>query len=141
MLTYSEKKFPKKINSLDAIFDFVEDFIADNQHLRMDSNAINFAVEEIFTNLVKYNTESKRDILIELEIIDSDLVTSLTDFNVSKFDITEVDEVDTTLGVEERKVGGLGLHLVNKFVDKLEYEYKNSNSKITLLKHLEKANV
>ena len=53
------------------------------------------------------------------------------------FDITETAEVDTKQSLEERRVGGLGIHLVNEMMDKIEYEYKDRQSKIILIKHLE----
>ncbi len=38
--------------------------------------------------------------------------------------------------IEERKVGGLGLHLVKSIVDKITYEYKDRHMQVTIMKEL-----
>jgi anti-sigma regulatory factor (Ser/Thr protein kinase) len=35
----------------------------------------------------------------------------------------------------------VGIHLVKKFIDEIDYEYQDGTSKITLIKYLEKRNV
>ena len=66
---------------------------------------------------------------------------SLTDFDTEPFDITQTNEVDVNKRIEERKPGGLGLHLTKRMVDKIDYDYKDRKSKITLIKNLEKKDV
>jgi sigma-B regulation protein RsbU (phosphoserine phosphatase) len=62
------------------------------------------------------------------------------DFEVSDsgkpFDPTAVPEVDITLGAEERKIGGLGIHLARKIMDVISYERKNNKNILTLTKKL-----
>jgi len=134
-----ERKFARKINSLDSIFDFIKSFINENSIKGSLIFTINFIIEELFTNMVKYSTESSEDILIRLDIDNDSLSTILIDTDVNSYDITETEEVDTTLSLEDRKVGGLGVHLVKTMADDIKYEY-NSNkrqSTITVIKHLE----
>lgn len=132
-----QKKFKKEIASLTEVFRFIEAFMT--QHAIDESAAfsINFAIEEIFTNMVKYGTVSSHDILISLKKKNDDLLISLTDFDVLKFDVTKAAAVDVNQTLKERKIGGLGLHLTKRMVDEIRYEYKDKNSKITLIKHLE----
>ena len=133
-----EQKFKREIRSLEKIFDFISGFSTANRIGDSDVFVIKFVVEEIFTNMVKYNSRSNKDILVSLRRHSNTLSISLIDFDVDPFDLTKTEEVDIHQSLRERKVGGLGLHLVKKMVDKVDYEYKNRESKVTLTKTLEK---
>lgn len=132
-----DRKFKKRLSSLDAVFNFIDEFFEINQIDKAIIYSMHLAAEELFTNLVKYNFMSHHDILVHLQKNGRSLVMRLTDFEVESFDITKSPEVDVNQHLAERKVGGLGLHLVKQMVDKVDYEYKNKNSTITLIKYLE----
>ncbi len=51
------------------------------------------------------------------------------------FDPTAAPEADTTLGVEERAIGGLGIHLVRNIMDIISYENKNGMNILTMIKN------
>ncbi|MCH7676523.1 ATP-binding protein [candidate division KSB1 bacterium] len=133
-----DKKFKRDLNSLDGIFKFINEFSAKTGVDESVVFTINLVVEELFTNMVKYTSENTNEILLELKKNEDDLIIHLTDFDVDPFDITKTAEVDTKQSLEERRVGGLGIHLVKQMIDKIEYEYKDRQSKIILIKHLEK---
>lgn len=132
-----EKKFKKEISSLDGIFDFIGEFVTANEIDNSIALKVNLAVEELFTNMVKYNVESMNDISISLNKHDNKLILVLTDFDVEPFDITQTEDIDTTQSLEARRIGGLGILLLKRMVDGLNYEYENRQSKITLIKELE----
>jgi anti-sigma regulatory factor (Ser/Thr protein kinase) len=75
---------------------------------------------------------------IEIELVhrDSLLLASLTDQDVEPFDPTAAPDADTTLPLDARKPGGLGLHLVRRVVDRVDYTYENRCSRTTLVKRL-----
>ncbi len=125
------------MESLDEVFDFINGFVAANGIDGASAFSINLAVEEIFTNMVKYNSASAHDIAVTLAKDKNDLTVVLTDFDVEPFDVTQIAEVDVTQSLEARPVGGLGIHLVKKMVDQVDYQYANRQSTITLIKHLE----
>ena len=133
-----DKKFKRDLNSLDGIFKFINEFSAKTGVDESVVFTINLVVEELFTNMVKYTYENSNEILLQLKKNADDLIIHLTDFDVDPFDITKTAEVDTKQSLEERRVGGLGIHLVKQMIDKIEYEYKDRQSKIILIKHLEK---
>jgi len=131
-----EKKLKKDLSSLNELFDFIQHY-ADNKQMDSDIRfALNLAAEEIFTNLVKYNTQSRNDIRITLQKKGDQIILALTDFNVEKFDINQIKQYDIHQPLSERPVGKLGLPIVKKLMDKVEYEYKNHNSIITLVKYV-----
>jgi anti-sigma regulatory factor (Ser/Thr protein kinase) len=133
-----EKKFRRDINALGEVFEFVEHYSSTHAIEAAHLFSIQFIIEELFTNMVKYNASDKQsDITIGLHKQDRQITIVLTDYGVDKFDMTRAEDVDTTQSLQERKVGGLGIHLVKKMVDKIHYDYSDRQSTITLTKKLE----
>lgn len=133
----AQRAFPRTAACLPEIFDFMDEFFAaagvGDQH-RMP---VQFAVEELFTNLVKYSEGGTQDIRIALKRETGRLIVSLTDFDVPRFDIRAVADVDVTRDIADRKPGGLGIHLLKRMVDDVGYDYADGNSTTTFFKRLE----
>ena len=137
----TEKRFKRTVDALDGIFAFISEFGSENGVSDALLFKLNLAIEELFVNMVRHNTGSSSDILIGLERAGDSLIVSLTDSDVEPFDIRQADEYDTSQPLSGRPVGRLGIHLVKRIMDEIDYEYTNRQSKITLIKHLRKANV
>lgn len=126
-----KKRYGRSFDKIQEIVADTEKFFAEHrihESLRMK---VDLSVEELFVNMVSYNTETDQDILIEMRCIDGGIEVSLTDFDVERFDPTMAAEVDIDAPLSERTPGGLGLYLVLKMADSIHYEYKNRKSKIT----------
>ena len=136
-----KRSFKKSIDALDDVFEFTSRFVDSHDLDETTAFAANLAIEELFTNIVKYSGGGGETISILLNITGKNLVIRLTDFDVEKFDLTKVKHVDVGKTLDERAVGGIGLHLVRNVVDKITYEYKDRVACITLTKHLEEPNV
>jgi anti-sigma regulatory factor (Ser/Thr protein kinase) len=133
-----EKKFTRNIDTLANIFEFTGAFF-DQYNLETGVRyAVDLAIEELFTNMVKYSRESSQKVSISLKIEGNQLVIRLVDEDVEPFDISALPEVDTQKPLEDRPIGGLGLYLTQKIMDDIryEYEYRDRRSKITLTKNL-----
>ncbi len=135
-----KRSFEKNIDSLNDVFDFTSKFVDSHNIDDKTAFAVSLAIEELFTNIVKYSGGDEK-ISILLNIKDKNLIIQLTDFDVEKFDLTKAKHLDVTKALEERAVGGIGLHLVRNMVDRITYEYKDRVACITLTKHLEESNV
>ena len=130
-----QQYFKRSNDSLDGIFRFIEDFL-DARSLDRELRApVSFIVEELFTNLVKYNAGS-HDIALSLGHTPEQLTVRLLDFDVESFDVTRPPTVDIDKPLQEREVGGLGLHLVQQMADTLQYDYAGRCSTITFTKAL-----
>jgi anti-sigma regulatory factor (Ser/Thr protein kinase) len=119
-------------------FDQIQDIVRDTEHFFADNNIdeslrmkVDLSIEELFVNMVNYNTETDQDILIEMRSIDQGIEVSLTDFDVERFDPTLAQDVDIDAPLAERSPGGLGLYLVLKMADSIHYQYHGRKSKIT----------
>ncbi len=136
-----DKRFKRSFESLEHVFEFIEGFFAAQNIDRTPLFAVHFTVEELFTNMVKYHEGNPNEILISLERADNEVVVRITDFDVEPFDVTIPASVDISSSVQDRTAGGLGIHLVQKMVDTIDYEYANRCSTVTFTKNLEKADV
>ena len=128
-----QQKFKRDFDELKNIVTMTEsvfDELDMNPALR---NVVDLATEELFVNMVTYNTESNEDILIEMVPHALGLEVRLTDYDVERFDPTSVATVNIDAPLDERTPGGLGLYLVMKMVDSIHYEYRNRQSKITFI--------
>jgi len=124
------------MDGLSDVFIFLDEHL---EHRDLDPEAcftVRMAVEEIFTNMVKYNAESSADISIDLTITGEAVSVSLVDQDSRPFDLTARDDVDTTAELSERTPGGLGIHLVKKLMDEISYDYRDGVTRIRLVKYL-----
>ena len=136
-----QASFKREVDSLEKIFGFVRTFFRTEGIDREYLFPVDLVVEEIFTNLVKYNRGTSADIDIRLDKSDDELKIALVDHDVDRFDITEAAEPATDQPVETREVGGLGLHLVRKLMDEVGYDYEDRRSTITLVKRINRDHV
>jgi anti-sigma regulatory factor (Ser/Thr protein kinase) len=131
-----EKKFRKDFSSLESIDAFVRAYAADHAFDDGTIFVINFVIEEIFTNMVKYQPSTVNDVSIELSGDPHTLKIRMVDSGVEYFDPTDAPPVDTSKPLAERRPGGLGVHLVKQYVDEFSYQYVGNDSIITLIKKL-----
>ena len=127
------KKFNRNFDELREIVALTEQFFAEQDIDPALRYVVDLAVEELFVNMVTYNIESNRDILIEMSPHEHGVEVSLTDYDVNRFDPRDVRPVDVDAPLEDRTPGGLGLYLILKMVDSIHYEYRNRQSKITFI--------
>jgi len=128
-----EQKFKRSFDELRNIVTMTEAVFRQEGLQSELRNVVDLATEELFVNMVTYNTESDEDILIQMVPHEHGIEVSLTDYNVARFDPTSAGTVDVDAPLEERTPGGLGLYLVMKMVDSIHYEYRNRQSRITFV--------
>lgn len=134
--TAMEQAFERSFDALEGIFAFTGEFFAREKIAPNEHHAVDLAVEELFTNMVKYNAGSSARIVLRMERRDGELMIVLTDPDADPFDPTAVGPPPVDRPVEEREPGRLGLFLVRKLMDRIEYEYDGRRSRITLTKTL-----
>lgn len=116
--------FPRSFDALPSLVAFTGDFFTRHGVDRSLLYPVDFALEELFTNVVKYGGGAPQvDIAIATRQGAVEVV--LTDYDVERFDVTEAPDAKVDARIEERRPGGLGLHLVRRMVDHVEYEYSD----------------
>ncbi len=98
---------------------------------------INLALEEAVTNVINYAYPKGTYGSIELDasLEGNELKFILSDSG-KEFDPTLRPEADINAGVEDRPIGGLGIHLVRQIMDSVSYERKEGMNILTMTKNI-----
>lgn len=127
------QSFQRDFKELDKIVRMTEKFFLQAGISPDLRHVVDLAIEELFVNMVAYNTETEQPIEIEMQAYDGGVEVSLTDNDVERFDPTQPRHVDVDAPLEDRNPGGLGVFLVLKMVDAINYQYRNRQSRITFM--------
>ena len=97
---------------------------------------IDVAIDEIFGNIARYAyAEGKGSVTVQFDVKDGFAEISFIDDGVP-FNPLEIDEPDISLAAEDRDIGGLGIFLVKKTMDSVEYERKDNQNILRLTKRI-----
>ena len=99
--------------------------------------AIHLVVEELVTNVVKYAYPDGTNDYLDVELMrdESGLTLRFRDAGVP-FNPLKRESPDTSLPVEQREIGGLGIFLVIQKVDDISYDYTDGENVLTVFWHL-----
>jgi len=120
---------------LSKVRDFVGNY-ARNFGFRDDEiEDIRLAVDEAFTNVVKhaYQNDSSKKVKIKLGANGNEFWISITDFGKS-YDPSTYREPDLQESIKEKKRGGVGVYLIKKLMDKVEYRTSGPSNEILMKK-------
>ena len=120
----------KGLEDLPLITEQLCQFFNEHQNL---INPINLLIEELYSNSIYYGKVEKLKVTITLEL-DSELLSITYKDNGMPYDpLVESENPNIELGVEERQIGGLGIHFVKNLTDTQHYK-RDENCNILSLK-------
>jgi len=120
----------KGLEDLPSITEQLFQFFNEHQNL---INPINLLIEELYSNSIYYGKVEKLKVTITLEL-DSELLSITYKDNGMPYDpLVESENPNIELGVEERQIGGLGIHFVKNLTDTQHYK-RDENCNILSLK-------
>jgi anti-sigma regulatory factor (Ser/Thr protein kinase) len=96
--------------------------------------AFQVAFDELLTNVIDYaEGGSEEAIAVDLRR-DADSWLATIRYRASAYDPTARAAPDTTLSVEDRAIGGLGVHLVRTLMDEFSHRYDHGHNVLSLRK-------
>ena len=100
-------------------------------------SSMNLALEEILTNIIFYGYQDtqEHDISLRLTLEGKDFMAEVED-DGRPFNPLDVQGPDITLPLEDRPIGGLGIHLTKKIMDGIDYKQRDGRNLLRLRKTL-----
>ncbi len=97
--------------------------------------AVQLAADEAASNIIEhaYDGPSNQTFQMKCEFTSGRLIITFQDQGKS-FDISKVDKPDIRADLSERKIGGLGIFLMHKLMDEVNYKVTSSGNVLTLVK-------
>ncbi|MCQ2552252.1 MAG: ATP-binding protein [Clostridia bacterium] len=130
---------PSTIENNTPIIDTITEYLESIDCPMKATMQISVALDEIATNVASYAYEGldlpddKKTTTVELERLDNGVAITFID-NGHQYNPLEHEDPDITLGAEERGIGGLGILMVKKSMDKVEYSYVEGQNRFTMTK-------
>lgn len=98
---------------------------------------IHVVIDELLMNIISYAypDDDRHDICIKVELSTDRLKVSMVDDGIP-FNPLGIETPDTGLALEEREIGGLGIHLIRKMMDRVSYQRRIDKNVISVVKFL-----
>ena len=120
---------PAVMESYNKLMSFLEETLEEMGCPLKEMMIINVAADEIIANIISYAYEgSSGDLSIEIEELQNPRGVSIcfSDRGIP-FDPLKKPDPEIHLSAEEREIGGLGIFMVKKTMDGVEYNYSEGN--------------
>lgn len=123
------------VDNLQEVLSFIDGHLEEMGASMKAQMQIDMAVEEIFVNIAHYAYGPDTGMATILVERSEGNKVSITFIDCgTPYNPLEKQDPDVTLSVEERSVGGLGIFMVKKFMDDMQYEYMDGQNILTITK-------
>ncbi len=131
-------RLPARLEKLEELIDFTISCLKSAGIEKETTSEIHLAVDEACTNTIKYAYTDGVAGDIELSCaIDRGVATITIQDWGHPFNPLELPPPDLNLDIDERPIGGLGIYLMKKFTDRLEYRREDDSNILTIIKNLD----
>jgi anti-sigma regulatory factor (Ser/Thr protein kinase) len=129
-------RVPNRIEELPAVSETVEALGQEEDWAPDVSYAIVLALEEVATNVVRHGGGEEGTSEIEIEVISTDEEVRVEVRDSGKpFDpFHDAPEPDIDAALEDRTIGGLGVHFVRVLMDEASYRREDGRNHVTMVK-------
>lgn len=123
------------LDEIGRISQLIDEFCTSNKFRPETAFAITLSLEEVLTNIIKYGYEDDKEHLIHLRLNfrENEVCIEVED-DGKPFNPLEVEPPDVNRPLDERPIGGLGIHLVKHHVDSLKYTRKEEKNLLMMKK-------
>ena len=138
-MSVKELTLEAKVANLQQVLDFVDENLKSMRCPMKILMQIDVAVEEIFVNVASYAyTPNTGSVTIRMDLQEKPraVVITFIDSGIPYNPLAKEDP-DVSLSAEERSIGGLGIFMVKKTMDKMEYEYTDKQNILKMYKVIE----
>ncbi len=126
------------IENIPAVTSFVEEQLEQVGCPMKAMMQINIAIDELFGNIAQYAyTPKTGKATVRVEVTENPMAVVITFIdNGVPYDPLAKADPDITKSADEREIGGLGIFMVKKSMDEINYEYKNGQNILKIKKNI-----
>ena len=125
---------PACLERLDELLEFAGGAMQNAGLNVKNQNNIKIAIEEIFVNIVSYAyPDGEGDVTIRILVDSGTFAAEFRDSGTPYNPLAKADP-DTALSADEREIGGLGIFMVKKMMNEMNYEYRDGQNILTIKK-------
>ena len=122
-----------KVDNWSTVYNFLIKNMIDKKIKKEYQSKVLLASEEIFINIASYAYEKGKDGKAWIITEKTDTTYDIVFVDSGKhYNPLEKKEPDVDASLEDRQAGGLGIYLVKKIMDKVEYKYENLKNIFTI---------
>jgi anti-sigma regulatory factor (Ser/Thr protein kinase) len=122
---------------LSRVAESIDEFCANQAIPVACAFQLNVALEELLTNTISYgyDGDGRHEIAIDIARAGEMIVIELSD-DAREYDPLKAPPPDLDSAIEDRRIGGLGVHLVKTMMDDVSYAYRDGRNHVTLRKKI-----
>ena len=122
--------------NLDHLIEFINALLEEKNCPMYKVMELDIAVEELFVNIAHYAYKPNRgDTTIQIDFEEEYVIITFMDGGIP-YNPWEREDPDTTLSLEDRKIGGLGVFMVKNSMDEVGYRHENGKNVVTIKKNI-----
>ena len=101
--------------------------------------SMNLALDEVVTNIIRYAHEDdgRQHLIVVRLALDQDMLTAQVEDDGRAFNPLEAPPPDMGATIEDRPIGGLGIHLMRSVMNSVEYQREDGRNVLIMKKKLE----
>ncbi|MBI2427262.1 MAG: ATP-binding protein [Ignavibacteriales bacterium] len=128
---------PSRTDDLHKVRTFISDLARAHGFVDDDINKITIAVDEACTNIIKHGYNYSPHHEIEVEVVrNGQQFEILISDNGKQFDPGSVETPDMKEYLSHFRRGGLGLYLMKRIMDKVEFDFNRDRNTLRMIKSL-----
>ena len=124
------------IANIEVVTDFINEKLDEMDCPMKAQLQIDVAIDELFGNIAHYAYEPEIGMAtVCIEKLDDPFGVAITFIDGGKpYNPLQKDDPDVTLSASDREIGGLGIYMVKKTMDAMEYEYRDQKNILKITK-------
>ena len=126
-------EFENRLESLEEALDALEAHVEEVGGSPKLSFTARLDLEELSTNIIKYGYDDSETHIVHADFAMGQPPSMVLEDDGHPFDpTTDAPEPDTSLNVEDRPIGGLGLHMVRSMTASFTYRRAGTLNRVTV---------
>lgn len=133
----TELTLTAKTENLDKVLEFVNEQLEEQGCSMRAQLELDIAIEELFVNISNYAYRPEEGAVTIRVEFKEDMVSVIFIDGGTPYNPWEREDPDITLSAEERQIGGLGVYMVKKSMNHVDYIHQDGKNILTIQKQLQ----